>query len=202
MCSAGAAELAQNESAKPDPAKVQQIVTQDCAGCHGAEGNSLSAANPSLAGQQAEYITLQLAHYKAGIRNNPVMMAMAAPLSPEDMKALGIFYSRQKTRVQGAKDPQLIAAGQKLFRGGNGASGVPACAACHAPNGAGVPARYPRLGGQYADYTVAQLKAFKAGERGMDKDGKDVNGKIMTQIASRMSERDMLAVAEYAAGLR
>jgi cytochrome c553 len=100
-----------------------------------------------------------------------------------------------------AKDPALVPAGQKLFRGGNIATGVPACAACHAPNGVGIPSRYPRLSSQYAEYTYAQLKAFKAGERGMDKEGKDVNGRVMAQVAGKMSDQEMRAVADYAAGL-
>jgi cytochrome c553 len=197
-----AAKPADSETAKPDLAKAQQIVNQVCAACHGGNGNSPSAVNPSLAGQPAEYITLQLAHFKAGVRVNPIMTAMAAPLSPDDMRSLGAYFSQQAPRITGAKSAELASTGQKLFRGGNAANGVPACAACHSPNGAGIPARYPRLGGQHADYTLAQLKAFKAGDRGMDKEGKDANGRIMAQIAGRMSEADMRAVAEYTAGLR
>jgi cytochrome c553 len=140
-------------------------------------------------------------HFKSGIRSNPVMAGLAATLSPEDMRALGAYFASQKPKGLAAKDPALAAAGQNLYRGGNVANGTPACASCHAANGGGIPVRYPRLSGQYADYTFAQLQAFKAGERGMDKDGKDVNGKVMTQIAARMSEHDMRAVAEYAAGL-
>jgi cytochrome c553 len=131
-----------------------------------------------------------------------VMQAMVAKLTPEEMVALGIFFSQQKAKPTAAKDTALVAAGQKVFRGGNAGTGVPACAACHSPDGAGIPARYPRVGGQYADYTLAQLKAFKSGERGADKAGKDVNGKVMSQIASRMSDSEMQAVAEYASGLR
>jgi cytochrome c553 len=193
---------AQSERAKPDLAKAQQIVNSVCAACHGADGNSPSPANPNLAGQHAEYLTLQLMHFKSGIRANPVMAGMAASLSPADMQALGVYFSQQKPKGMAAKDPALVVAGQKLFRGGNGTAGLPACAACHAPTGVGIPARYPRLSGQYADYTYAQLAAFKSGQRGMDKDGKDVNGKVMAQIAGRMSEQEMRAVADYAAGLR
>lgn len=199
---AEAGKSAEGEAAKPDLAKAQQIVSTVCAACHGGNGNSPSPANPSLAGQPADYITLQLAHFKAGIRVNPIMTAMAAPLSADDMKALGAYFSQQPARTTGAKDADLATVGRNLFRGGNATTGVPACAACHSPNGTGIPARYPRLGGQHADYTLAQLKSFKAGERGMDKEGKDVNGRIMAQIAGRMSEADMRAVAEYVAGLR
>jgi cytochrome c553 len=196
-----AEDQVQAPPAKPDLAKAQQTVAQVCAACHGADGNSASPANPSIAGQHAGYITLQLAHFQSGIRASAVMQAMVAKLTPDDMQALGIFFSQQKPKPSAAKDPKLVAAGQKIFRGGNAASGVPACAACHSPDGAGIPARYPRVGGQYADYTLAQLKAFKAGERGADKEGKDVNGKVMAQIASRMSDPEMQAVAEFASGL-
>jgi len=189
------------DSGKPDLAKAQHIVDTVCAACHGADGNSPTPINPSLAGQHAEYITLQLLHFKSGIRSNPVMAGMAASLTPDDMKALGVFFARQKPKPLAAKDPALVSAGQKLYRGGSAASAVPACAACHAPNGVGIPTRYPRLSGQHADYTLAQLQAFKAGARGMDKEGKDVNGRVMAQIASRMSEQDMRALAEYASGL-
>ena len=156
-------------------------------------------ANPSLAGQPAEYITLQLAHFKSGLRVNPIMQGMAATLQPDDMKAIGIYYSQQKPNGQAAKDPALVTAGQKLFRGGDTATGIPACSACHSPNGAGLAKNYPRLAGQHADYTYAQLKAFKAGERGADK---DANGTIMVTIAARMSDAQMKAIAEYTSGLR
>lgn len=193
--------LAAENGTKPDLAKAQQTVNQVCAACHGADGNSISAANPSLAGQPAQYITVQLMHFKSGVRDNAIMKGMAQTLSAEDMKALGVYFSEQKPRVLGAKDPALAQAGQKIYRGGNVASGLPACAACHSPTGSGMPARYPRLGGQYADYTYAQLKAFKAGERGMDKGGADLNGKVMAQIAAKLSDAEMHAVAEYASGL-
>ena len=197
----GAPAQAQDAAGKPDLAKAQQIVNQVCSACHGADGNSPSPANPNLAGQQADYIALQLVHFKTGIRNNPVMAGMAATLTPDDMRSLGAYFAQQKPKGLAAKDADLAATGQKLFRGGDAAGGVPACAACHAPDGAGIPSRYPRLGGQYADYTLAQLRAFKAGERGMDKEGKDINGRIMAQIAGRMNERAIAAAAQYAAGL-
>jgi cytochrome c553 len=197
----GMAAHAQENPAKPDLAKAQQIVNTVCAACHGADGNSPTPANPTLAGQQAEYITLQLGHFKSGIRANAVMAGMVANLTPEDMKALGAFFARQKPKGLAAKDASLVSAGQKLYRGGNAANAVPACAGCHSPTGVGIPTRYPRLSGQHADYTFAQLQAFKAGNRGMDKEGKDANGRVMAQIAGRMSEADMRAVAEYTTGL-
>lgn len=192
---------AEESGGKPNLVKAQQIVSTVCAACHGADGNSAVPANPSLAGQHFEYISLQLMHFKDGTRNNAVMAGMVANLAPEDMKSLGAYFAQQKPKGLAAKDPALVPVGQKLYRGGNAATGVPACAACHTPTGAGIPARYPRLSGQYAEYTLAQLQAFKTGQRGMDKDGKDVNGRVMAQIAARMSEPEMRAVADYAAGL-
>ncbi len=192
----------ENTPNKPDIAKARETAAAICSACHGADGNSASPANPSIAGQPAEYITEQLMNFKSGIRNNPVMAAIAATLSAEDMRALGIHFSQQKPKGLAAKDSALALAGQKIFRGGNAGTGVPACSACHLPDGIGVPSRYPRVGGQYADYVYAQLKAFKAGERGMDKEGKDANGKVMAQIAARMSDREMQAVAQYVSGLR
>jgi len=188
--------------AKPDLARAQQIVEQVCAACHGVDGNSPSAVNPNLAGQGADYITQQLSNFKAGVRVNPVMQGMAAPLTPAEMRALGVYFSQQKPKGLTAKDPALVKVGQQIWRGGDASSNVPACASCHSPNGAGMPKRYPRLAGQYADYTYAQLKAFSAGERGLDKEGKDVNGRVMQAIAHNMTDAQMKAVADYAAGLR
>jgi len=194
-----AAAFAQAPAGKPDLERGQKIASEVCIACHGPNGNSVVPANPSLAGQPAEYITQQLAHFKSGLRVNPIMQGMAATLQPDDMKAIGIYYSQQKPNGQAAKDPALVTAGQKLFRGGDTATGIPACSACHSPNGAGLAKNYPRLAGQHADYTYAQLKAFKAGERGADK---DANGTIMVTIAARMSDAQMKAAAEYTSGLR
>jgi len=194
--------LAADTAAKPDLAKAQALVSQVCSACHGADGNSPTPVNPSLAGQPAAYIALQLAHFKSGIRANPVMQGMSAALTPEDMRALGVFFSQQTPKPIAAKDPALVKAGQKLYRGGDAATGVPACAGCHAPTGSGLPKNYPRLAGQHPDYVVAQLKAFRTGERGADKDSKDVNGRIMVTIASRMTDAQMKAAAEYATALQ
>ena len=188
--------------AKPDLAKAQQIVTQVCAACHGADGASPTAANPSLAGMPADYITVQLAHFKAGIRQNPIMQGMAATLSDADMVSVGAYFASQKPKLQASRDAALAREGQKLWRGGDAANGIPACSACHGPTGAGIPKNFPRLGGQWSDYTVLQLKAFRAGERGNDAAGKDVNGRIMAGVARGMTDAQMKAVAEYAQGLR
>jgi cytochrome c553 len=200
LCAFG--EEAKPAAAAADPARAQQIVTQICAACHGADGNSPAPANPSLAGQPADYITLQLAHFKAGIRPSPVMQPMAQPLSDADMQALGAYFAQQKPKGQKAKDAQNVKIAQQLYRGGDSANAVPACASCHLANGAGLPKNYPRVGGQHADYTYAQLQAFKSGQRGNDKEGKDVNGRVMASIAARLSDAQMKAVADYMAGLR
>ena len=198
----GAVAMAQDAATKADVAKAQTIVNQVCAACHGTDGNSPTPVNPSLAGQPAAYIALQLAHFKAGIRTNPVMQGMAATLTPEDMRALGVYFSQQKPKPMSARDAALVTVGQKLYRGGDLTTNVPACSACHSPAGAGLPKNYPRLAGQHADYSYAQLKAFKAEERGADKEGKDVNGRIMVTIAGRMSDAQMKAAAEFASGLQ
>jgi cytochrome c553 len=188
-------------AAKPDPGKAQQIATQVCAACHGADGNSATAANPHLAGQVPEYTTRQLRHFKDGVRQNDVMQAMVASLSDEDMRALGSYFFRQPQKGGAARDAELVTLGQRLYRGGDPARNLPACAGCHAATGEGMPINYPRLAGQFAEYTFAQLKAFRDERRGNDKEGRDVNGRIMAEIAARMSDQDMRAVAEYAAGL-
>src|SRR5947208_359658 len=199
---AAAAAAQETAPAKIDLTKAQQTATQVCAACHGPDGNSPTAANPNLAGQHADYITVQLMHFKSGVRMNPIMQGMAATLSDDDMRALGVYFSQQKPKGLAAKDPALVKAAQKIYRGGDQPNALPACAGCHSPTGAGIPKNYPRVGGQYADYTYAQLRAFKNGERGADKAGKDANGRIMGAIAEKMSDDQMKAVADYMAGLR
>ena len=186
----------------PSLERGRQIANQVCAACHGADGNSPTPANPNIAGQHADYITLQLAHFKAGIRVNPIMQGMAAPLTDGDMRSVALHYAQQKPKGLAAKDVTLVKSGQALWRGGDAASGVPACSACHGPAGAGIPKSYPRVAGQYADYTYAQLRAFKTRERGADQAGKDANGRVMTGVVEHLTDAQMKAVAEYAAGLR
>ncbi|MGB0712749.1 MAG: c-type cytochrome [Gammaproteobacteria bacterium] len=162
-----------------------------CAGCHGADGNSANPAWPNLAGQGGAYIAKQLAAFKAGARNNPLMAPMAAPLSEEDMANLGAHFAMQPAKI-GAAGPNA-AAGETLYRAGKAADGVPACTGCHGPSGAGNgPAAYPALHGQHAAYTLAQLKAFKDGTR---------DNAMMKDIASRLSDDDMAALADYIQGL-
>ncbi len=198
----GAGAPAAAPAGKPDLDKAAATVKNVCSACHGNDGNSVAPVNPSIAGMPADYITRQLSHFKDGVRVSPIMQGIAAQLSPQDMVALGVYFSQQKPKGLAAKDATLVQAGQQLYRGGDAAQGIPACAACHSPNGAGMPKNYPRLAGQHADYTLAQLKAFKAGERGNDKEGKDVTGRIMGTIAARMNETQMRAAAEYTQGLR
>jgi cytochrome c553 len=184
-----------------DMAKAQSIANQVCAACHAADGNSPAAANPKIAGQFPEYLHKQLVDFKAQggkkpARESPIMTGMVANLSEADMKGLAAFYAGHALKPAAAADKDLALLGQKLWRGGNAATGVPACAGCHGPAGAGIPAQYPRLQGQYADYIAAQLKAFKDGARTNDPNG------MMRAVAARLTEREMRAVAEYAAGLR
>jgi cbb3-type cytochrome c oxidase subunit III len=187
--------------AKADPAKGKAIAETVCVACHGADGNSLAAANPNLAGQVEEYIYKQLKNFKAvdgkpAVRNNPIMGGMAAPLSDEDMKNVAAWFSSQKMKPAAAKDEKQIALGQKIWRQGDFKKGIPACAGCHGPAGAGLPAMYPRLAGQFPEYTEAQLKSFRTEERANDPE------KMMRMIAAKLSDVEIKAVAEYAAGLR
>ena len=179
-----------------DPTKAQPIASQIFAACHGADGNSPLPINPSLAGQHPEYLFRQLNEFKSGSRNNAVMMGMAAGLSTEDMRNLAAYYAAQKPNETAAKDKELVAQGRMLFRGGNVASGVAACAGCHSPNGAGIPSQYPRLAGQHPEYLVAQLKAFRAGERA------NSSSNMMRAVAARLTDKEIAAVAEYLSGLR
>ena len=189
--------------AEPDLARAKQLVSQVCAACHGPDGNSPTPAYPSIAAQPADYITVQLAHFKAGVRPNPIMQPIAMTLSDADMRALGAFFAQQKARGDTAKDRDTVTLAQKLYRGGDASADIPACASCHGPDGAGVPKNFPRIGGQHADYTYAQLKAFKAGERGGGEHAaKDPNGSIMATIAARLTDAQMKALADYTAGLR
>lgn len=182
-------------SAKGDPAKGQVLATATCAACHGADGNSVDPANPKLAGLNAEYITKQTTDFKSGARKNAVMSAIAAGLTPEDMKNLGAYFSAQTPKPGSAKDKDLVVLGQKIYKGGNPGSGVPACAACHSPSGAGIPVQFPRLAGQHKNYIVTQLNNFRLGERAND------GGKMMRTIAAKMTDQEMKAVGEYISGL-
>ncbi|WP_284619272.1 c-type cytochrome [Aquabacterium humicola] len=181
-------------AAKPDLAKGEAISKQVCAACHTADGSRGTPANPIIAGQHPAYLAKQLMEFKEGKRLNPVMQGMAAPLSEADVKNVAAFYGSKDSKPGFARNKQLVSLGEKIYRGGIADKHVPACAGCHSPTGAGIPAQYPRLGGQHADYTEAQLIAFRDGKRG--------NSPQMQQVAQKMSDREIRAVADYMAGLR
>lgn len=195
---AGAAAAA--KPAKPDPAKGDTIFnatpanSQSCASCHNADGNSAIAANPKLAQQHPEYILKQLQEFKSGKRKSAIMKPYASALSDEDMRNVAWFVGSKTVKPGFAKEKDLVALGEKIYRGGIADRTIPACASCHSPNGAGLPAQYPRLGGQHADYTSAQLVAFRDGVR--------ANSPQMTGVAAKLNDREIKAVSDYIAGLR
>lgn len=166
-----------------------------CAACHGADGNSSNPEWPSLAGLGEKYIVEQLQAFKTGARQNPLMTPQAQPLSEQDMRDLGAYFSELPMKPGGA-DEKLARAGEKIYRGGIAGKGVPACAACHGAAGEGNPAAgYPRLGGQQPVYMVNALDAYRSGQR------KTEGAAIMQDIASKLSDEEMRAVASYASGL-
>lgn len=189
---AGAAEAA--NVAKPDLAKGQAISTQVCAACHTADGSRGSPANPILAGQHPEYLVKQLHEFKAGIRKNAIMQGMAATLSDEDMRNVAAFYATKSAKPGFAKNKDLVGLGEKIYRGGIAEKQVPACAGCHSPTGAGIPAQYPRVAGQHGDYIEGQMNNFRSGQR--------ANSPQMMAIAAKLSDKEIKAVSDYIAGLR
>lgn len=197
---AAAAVAAPAKPVKPDAAKGDTLFNMtpvngvSCASCHNADGNSAIAANPKLAQQHPEYIVKQLQEFKSGKRKNAIMTVMASALSDDDMRHIAWFVASKKVKPGFSKEKDTVALGEKIYRGGIGERAVPACAGCHSPNGAGVPAQYPRLGGQNSDYTVAQLTAFRDEIR--------VNSAQMNGVAARLNDREIKAVADYIAGLR
>ena len=182
------------QAAKPDAAAGEAKYTAMCAACHGADGNAGSPEYPKLAGQHPAYLAKQLAEFKSGKRANAIMSGMAAALSDEDMKNVAAWLSSQKAKPGYAKDKDTIALGERIYRGGVADRQIAACAGCHSPNGAGIPAQYPRLSGQHAAYLSAQLSAFRGGVRN--------NNVQMTQVAAKLNDREIQAVADYIAGLR
>lgn len=197
---------AASEKVTPAPAKVavkapvtekkgaDQIVNTVCAACHAPDGNSVITLNPKLAGQHPEYLQKQLTEFKSSKRANAVMTGIASALSDEDIKNLSTYFSGQKLTLGQTKTNGAGSLGEKIYRGGIAATNVPACAACHGANGAGLPKQFPRLGGQHADYTLAQLRTFRTGER--------ANAPMMMAIAAKMTDAEMAAVADYIQGLR
>lgn len=176
-------------------AAVGQSKAALCATCHGAEGNSELPMNPKLAGQNATYIAKQLMDYKSGVRSNQTMSAMVLNLSEQDMQDISAWYSSQQVTLQGA-DPKFVELGESLYRAGIKELAVPACSACHSPTGRGnAPAGFPSLGGQHAEYTLQQLKDFRAGVRQNDESS------MMRIVVERLTDRELEALASYVSGL-
>ncbi|MDO9075607.1 MAG: c-type cytochrome [Rubrivivax sp.] len=192
LCTAAQAATAE-PAFKADPAKGQQLAAA-CGACHTQDASRGVPANPLLQGQHPEYLVKQLAEFKSGKRQNPIMMGMAAPLNEEAMKHIAAFYAARQPVPGAATHKDSVMLGERIYRGGIVAKAVPACSGCHSPNGAGIPAQYPRLGGQHVEYTEAQLLAFRSGARG--------NNAQMTAIAAKMNDAEIKAVADYVAGLR
>ena len=165
-----------------------------CSGCHGVDGNSGTPAYPKLAQQHPEYLVKQLQEYKSGKRANAIMVGFATALTDEDMKNIAFWVTTNQAKPGAATDKELVALGERIYRGGIQERQIAACAGCHSPNGAGIPAQYPRLSGQHAEYTAAQLTYFRDGIR--------KNNLQMTQNASKLNDREIKALADYTAGLR
>lgn len=195
VLSAGLA-VAVSAQAGEAPAAAPKLVTQVCAACHGVDGNSAVAMYPKIAGQFKPYTAKQLAEFKSGVRKSAVMTPIAATLSPEDIATLSTYFAKQEPSLGKAKSNGAGSVGERIYQAGIPDLKVPACASCHGPAGAGIPPQFPRLAGQHAEYTLNQLKLFRSGERD--------NGppKMMRMIASRLSDQDMAAVADYIQGLR
>jgi cytochrome c553 len=189
-----APKAAPAKAVKPDPAKGEAKFATVCVTCHAADGNSAIPANPKLAQQHPEYLVKQLQEFKSGKRNSAVMTGFASTLSDEDMKNIAYWVTANKAKPGFAKDKELVTLGERIYRGGIADRQIAACAGCHSPTGAGIPAQYPRLSGQHADYTATQLTSFRDGVR--------KNSPQMAQVAAKLNDREIKAVADYIAGLR
>src|ERR1700712_2913469 len=169
MFAATAARAAEGDAkagvAKPDLALGEALSTKVCSACHTNDGSRGSPANPILQGQHPEYLIKQLTEFKSGKRSNPIMTAMAAPLTDADIRNVAAFYASKTAKPGFAKHKDTVAMAEKIYRGGISDRMIPACAGCHSPDGAGMPAQYPRIGSQQSDYTEAQLVAFRSGAR-------------------------------------
>lgn len=179
---------------KPDLAKGETTYATVCAACHGADGNSGTPTFPKLSQQHPEYLVKQLQEFKSDKRANAIMKGFATMLSDEDMKNVSYWVASKSAKPGSASDKQLVMLGERIYRGGIADRQIAACAGCHSPNGAGIPSQYPRLSGQHADYSVAQLTAFRDGTR--------KNSLQMNQVAAKLNDREIKAVADYVAGLR
>lgn len=194
---AGLAQAETPASAVLGDAKAGEAKSAACGACHGLDGNSADATYPRLAGQNESYIARQLGQFKAGKRVNPVMAPFAATLSEQDMHDLGAYFA-SKQAAPGQTDEAYVARAQTLYRAGDSQLGVPACMACHGPSGRGMAgSAYPQLSGQWADYVVAKFGEWRSGTTW----GDDEHAKIMPDIARRLSDADIAALASYAQGL-
>ena len=199
VSSGAAAQFAQLQATpvKPGDATAGQGKAAACGACHGIDGNSSDAQYPKLAGENEHYIVMQLMKFKSGERQNSIMQGMAAPLSPQDMHDIGAYFAG-KASLPGVSDQALAVAGGKLYREGDASRGIPACMACHGPDGHGNPgAAYPQLAGQHADYVQKTLQAWHDGTTW----GNDQHAQIMPAIAQRLDKADIEAVASYVEGL-
>lgn len=194
VCLAAATLAALAQEVKPDLLKGEASYSAVCAACHGADGNSAIAVNPKLAQQHPEYLVKQLQEFKSGQRASAIMSGMAATLSDGDIRNVAYWLSSKSAKPGFAKDRELVILGERIYRGGIAERQIAACAGCHSPNGAGIPAQFPRLSGQHADYSVAELIGFRDGTR--------KNSLQMTQVSARLNDREIRAVADYIAGLR
>ena len=196
-----AAGDAKPAAAKPEPVKVSkpdlakgEASFASCVACHAADGNSGTPANPKLAQQHPEYLVKQLQEFKSGKRANAIMMGFASALTEDDMKNVAFWLASNKAKQGFAKDKELASLGERIYRGGIQERQIAACAGCHSPNGAGIPAQYPRLSGQHSEYTATQLTNFREGIR--------KNSLQMNQVAAKLNDREIKALADYIAGLR
>jgi cytochrome c553 len=180
-------------AAKPDLVKGAAVANV-CAACHVVEAGRGAPANPLLKAQHPEYLAKQLADFKSGKRNNPVMKGMAAPLSEADIRNVAAFYASKPEALGSSTSKATIALGEKIYRGGLADRQIPACAGCHGPLASGIPSVYPRLRGQHASYTEAQLLAFRANTR--------KNSPQMTGVVAKMNDAEIKAVSDYIAGMR
>ena len=186
---------------KGDPAKAQQLVKQVCSACHNLDGNSTIPANPVIAGQHPEYAFKQLLNFKSeggkpADRPSPVMTGIVASLSRDEMANLALYFGGQQAKPRAARDAELVKLGEAIYRGGVMNRNIPACSSCHGPNGAGMPAQFPRLAGQHAQYTEEKLRQFRSGERANDPN------RMMRLVAQKLSDKEIAGLAQYVQGLR
>lgn len=197
LFSVGLASAQTHESAMLGDATAGEAKAAVCGACHGADGNSAIAMYPRLAGQNESYIVRQLIQFKAGKRVNPIMMPFASTLSEQDMHDVGAWFASHRS-APGEADEAYVKRAEQLYRGGDSKLGVPACMACHGPSGRGMAgAAYPQLAGQWSEYVSAKFAEWRSGTSW----GDDEHAAIMPDIAKRLSDEDIAALASYVQGL-